>query len=235
MQNIEFFQGALFVGIILLVFGSAAWFLLVTFLRRFRAVRRPLVPRQKRLRWISWIGACIGTACFLYGYFIEPFWPEITHVQISSQKIKKPSKPIRLVLISDMHSDPQARLEERLPDLIAAQKPDVILFAGDAVNSPPGLPNFKRCFARLSRARSRIDLFCAGHVHGGQVALPFYGALVTLSRFGKQYERGLYHVGSMFMYVSRGIGMEGGVAPRVRFCSRPEITVIDLVPAGISL
>ena len=76
----------------------------------------------------------------------------------------------------------------------------------------------------------RIDLFCAGHVHGGQVALPFYGALVTLSKFGKQYESGVYQVGPMGMYVSRGLGMEGGSAPRVRFCSRPEIAVIELAP-----
>jgi predicted MPP superfamily phosphohydrolase len=32
------------------------------------------------------------------------------------------------------------------------------------------------------------------------------------------------------MYVSRGIGMEGGAAPRVRFWARPEVTVIDVAP-----
>src|SRR5262249_18089954 len=37
---------------------------------------------------------------------------------------------------------------------------------------------------------SRVDLMCAGHTHGGQVALPFYGALLTLSKFGKRFERG---------------------------------------------
>jgi predicted MPP superfamily phosphohydrolase len=76
----------------------------------------------------------------------------------------------------------------------------------------------------------RVDLLCSGHVHGGQIALPFYGALVTLSKYGKQYEAGLYRAGPMWMYVSRGIGMEGSRSPRVRFCSRPEIAVIDVVP-----
>ena len=33
------------------------------------------------------------------------------------------------------------------------------------------------------------------------------------------------------MYVSRGIGMEGMRFPRVRFCSRPEVALIELVPA----
>jgi len=79
------------------------------------------------------------------------------------------------------------------------------------------------------------DLFLAGHTHGGQVCLPLYGALVTLSRYGKKYESGLFHEGpdgATAMYVSRGLGEEGGWAPRVRFYCRPEITVIDLVGTG---
>ncbi len=79
----------------------------------------------------------------------------------------------------------------------------------------------------------RVDLMCAGHTHGGQVALPFYGALLTFSKYGKKYERGLYATDEGFpMYVSRGVGMEGWYAPRVRFCSRPEIALIELVPAA---
>jgi predicted MPP superfamily phosphohydrolase len=71
---------------------------------------------------------------------------------------------------------------------------------------------------------------CAGHIHGGQVALPFYGALVTLSRTGKTYESGLYRVGGTWLHVSRGLGMEGGHIPRVRFWARPEVTVIEAYP-----
>lgn len=77
-----------------------------------------------------------------------------------------------------------------------------------------------------------FDLYLAGHTHGGQVALPFYGALVTFSRYGKKYEAGRYDLGPTTLYVSRGIGMEGGAAPRVRFWAPPEIVVIDLVPSG---
>jgi predicted MPP superfamily phosphohydrolase len=76
-----------------------------------------------------------------------------------------------------------------------------------------------------------VDLYCAGHTHGGQVALPLYGAMITLSKFGKRYESGLYHEANTWLYVNRGIGMEGGLAPRVRFWARPELTVIDIRPA----
>ncbi len=75
-----------------------------------------------------------------------------------------------------------------------------------------------------------IDLYLAGHTHGGQVRIPFYGALITNSRYGKTFEMGLYHLDQMTLFVSRGLGFTGGIAPRVRFLAAPEIVVIDLVP-----
>jgi len=77
---------------------------------------------------------------------------------------------------------------------------------------------------------SNVDLYLAGHTHGGQVCLPFYGAIITFSKFGKKYEAGRYKVGDAELYVNRGLGMEGGKAPRVRFFARPEIAVFDIVP-----
>jgi predicted MPP superfamily phosphohydrolase len=77
-----------------------------------------------------------------------------------------------------------------------------------------------------------VDLYLSGHTHGGQFRLPFYGALVTLSRFGKKYEAGMYTIGQTKLYVNRGIGLENSPAPKVRFCCRPEITVFDIKPLG---
>jgi uncharacterized protein len=82
-----------------------------------------------------------------------------------------------------------------------------------------------------SLADRKVDLHCAGHTHGGQVALPFYGAMVTASRYGKQFEAGLYHVHNTHLYINRGIGMEGH-SPRVRFCCRPEVSLIEIAPPG---
>ncbi|QRN96768.1 metallophosphoesterase family protein [Archangium violaceum] len=75
------------------------------------------------------------------------------------------------------------------------------------------------------------DLYLAGHTHGGQVRLPFYGAVLTMSRFDKKYEMGRYEVGQTTLFVSRGVGVEPH-APRIRFLCRPEIAVIDLVGTG---
>jgi predicted MPP superfamily phosphohydrolase len=74
------------------------------------------------------------------------------------------------------------------------------------------------------------DLYLAGHTHGGQIALPFYGAVITLSKFGKKYESGEYKVGDTVLYVNRGLGLAAGLNLKLRFLARPEITVFDLKP-----
>jgi len=53
-------------------------------------------------------------------------------------------------------------------------------------------------------------------------------ALATLSAFGKEFESGLHRVGDTWEYTNRGIGMEGGAAPRMRFAARPEVTLIEV-------
>jgi len=78
-----------------------------------------------------------------------------------------------------------------------------------------------------------VDLYLCGHTHGGQIALPFYGALVTFARFGKKYEAGMYHVDDIDLYVNRGVGMDDGLAPRVRFLVRPEIALFNIKPADV--
>jgi predicted MPP superfamily phosphohydrolase len=77
-------------------------------------------------------------------------------------------------------------------------------------------------------ARLGYDLQLSGHTHGGQVCLPFYGALFTGSLYGKQFESGLYQMNEMKLYITRGIGLEGAGAPRVRFLCPPEIILWEI-------
>jgi uncharacterized protein len=70
----------------------------------------------------------------------------------------------------------------------------------------------------------RVSLQLSGHSHGGQVRLPFYGAL-ALPWLGEHYDMGLYDIDGLKLYVNRGVGM---IAPYVRFNCRPEITEITL-------
>jgi len=78
--------------------------------------------------------------------------------------------------------------------------------------------------------KSGVDLYLAGHTHGGQVRLPFYGAIYTNSRYGKTFEMSLYQLEHTTLYVNRGLGFTGGSTPRIRFLAPPEVTLIELVP-----
>jgi predicted MPP superfamily phosphohydrolase len=313
ISTFEIVRVFLFVGAIVVVYAMAAWFLV-------GKVGRRLAPRafspHRLPAWVRRAIYCLasaGSICIAYAHYVEPYRVEVTHVTLSSEKLPAGSRPIRIVQISDLHCDPAPRLEESLPDLVAAEHPDAIVFTGDSVNSLAALPLLKRVLSRLAaiaptfavkgnwdawywrgvdlfadtgvvvlngagttlRVRESsvwiggvaveserllpqllsavpagvfsillyhapdliddveghdVDLYCAGHTHGGQVALPVYGALVTFSKFGKKYEGGLYRMGRAWLYVNRGIGMEGGGAPRVRFWARPEITVFEIGP-----
>jgi predicted MPP superfamily phosphohydrolase len=72
-------------------------------------------------------------------------------------------------------------------------------------------------------AERNIDLMIAGHTHGGQVRLPFLGAIFSGSLYGRKLQYGLYQLNQTLLFISRGIGLEGMGAPRVRFLCRPEI------------
>ncbi|MCU0519298.1 MAG: metallophosphoesterase [Anaerolineae bacterium] len=77
------------------------------------------------------------------------------------------------------------------------------------------------------------DLLIAGHTHGGQVRLPLIGPLLTLSSVPRSWAAGVTTIApGRTLIVSRGIGMERANAPRLRLLCRPELVVIDLVPAG---
>lgn len=77
-----------------------------------------------------------------------------------------------------------------------------------------------------------VSLYLCGHTHGGQVRLPFWGAIITNCESGKTYEAGLYRVGETSVFTSRGFGLEPKPAPQVRFLCRPEIARIRILPAG---
>lgn len=85
------------------------------------------------------------------------------------------------------------------------------------------------------------DLILAGHTHGGQLALPLHGALVTNCDLDPERAKGLHGwpgprpdapggAGSTWLHVSAGLGTSP-YAP-VRFACRPEATLITLTPAA---
>jgi predicted MPP superfamily phosphohydrolase len=79
--------------------------------------------------------------------------------------------------------------------------------------------------------QTHADLMLAGHTHGGQVRIPGLGPLLTYSKVPRAWASGLTQVApDQHLYVSRGIGMERGHAPRLRFLCRPELLILTLTP-----
>jgi predicted MPP superfamily phosphohydrolase len=70
------------------------------------------------------------------------------------------------------------------------------------------------------------DLVVSGHTHGGQVRLPFIGALVSNCTIPPRLARGLSRVGGAYLHVSPGLGTSK-YAP-FRLLCRPEATLLEL-------
>jgi predicted MPP superfamily phosphohydrolase len=81
-------------------------------------------------------------------------------------------------------------------------------------------------------AADGYELLLAGHTHGGQLCLPWYGTLVTNCGLDRERARGLHHHpadgSGPWLHVSAGLGTSPW-AP-VRFACRPEASLLTLVP-----
>ncbi len=66
-------------------------------------------------------------------------------------------------------------------------------------------------------------LILAGHTHGGQLRLPWFGAIL-LPIVHSERDVGLHNIGNARLYVSRGIGY----LAHARFLCRPELAVVTI-------
>lgn len=71
----------------------------------------------------------------------------------------------------------------------------------------------------------RVALTLAGHTHGGQVNIPFWGRPVVPSNFGERYAQGHVVEDGRHLYVTSGVGTS--IIP-VRFRVPPELVLITL-------
>ena len=106
------------------------------------------------------------------------------------------------------------------PDLNAA-------LYGIPADIPVVLLGHEPDFAKEVSLDGRVDLMLTGHSHGGQIRFPLIGSPFKAHE-AKQYDKGLYDVSGMWLYVNRGIGVITSVPLRLN-CP-PEITEFILVP-----
>ncbi len=261
-------------------------------------------------------------------WLIEPTWLEVTRAEIASSKIER---PLRIVVIADLQTEDFGEYEQGVLRLAFAEKPDVILWAGDYVQSPMPNEQYRKineflkanpyapplgayavagnvdspqwptmfegtdvvvvhqteafmlggvrltCLSlgdsynglfdllardipvraaieasaasasdqsgstayhiivghvpNFARGRNDGDLLLAGHTHGGQVRIPGIGPLIANCWVPRSWASGTTELGDgRRLIVSRGIGMERGEAPQIRFFCRPQLLVIELLP-----
>jgi uncharacterized protein len=71
----------------------------------------------------------------------------------------------------------------------------------------------------------RFELVLAGHMHDGQIALPYPGGKLRFAHLSARYQRGVYRSGRGVMHVSPGLGTT--FVP-FRLAARPEATELLL-------
>jgi len=266
----------------------------------------------RQRRWVALTSLAVGLmlpAVAYEAFVVEPHALSVTHHTVSSRKVRA---PFRIVVMADIQTDHVGDYERDVFERAAAEKPDLVLLAGDYlqlsgqpfeqerdrlqelmrmlkprlgvwavegnveprdwsrlfegtdvrvfnttqgealsdgiaitgltlddsfnvnIEVPPRGANFHIVLGHapdFSLGNVPADLLIAGHTHGGQVQLPLIGPLLTLSRVPRPWASGRTTLpGNRTLIVSRGIGMERGYAPRLRFLCRPELVVIDVVP-----
>jgi predicted MPP superfamily phosphohydrolase len=85
------------------------------------------------------------------------------------------------------------------------------------------LCHYPRVLDRLEPGR--FELVLAGHMHDGQIAIPYPGGKVRFAHLSARYQRGVYRSRAGVMHVSPGLGTT--FVP-FRFAARPEATELVL-------
>lgn len=91
------------------------------------------------------------------------------------------------------------------------------------MHNPDSFPNIPQSVA----------LSVAGHTHGGQVKMPFYGSVAAVipSKYGTRYVYGHVVEEGKHLVVSSGLGM---TALPIRFLTPPEISIVTLTNSKFS-
>lgn len=142
---------------------------------------------------------------------------DVTCLSNESRVIRLPGRRTLVLTGLDLRTSRFAEASVVRKALAAAPKGDRRIVIGHA-------PDF---VAKLPQP-SRIDLALAGHTHGGQIVIPGFGPPITFSQLPRRYAGGLNRYRDTPLHVSRGIGMERGSAPQVRFLCPPEICLINV-------
>ena len=140
-------------------------------------------------------------------------WADLNNARTT---IKAGGRSIELVGVDDPHVE-----RDRYETVAGPADPSVDVRIGLTHSPEPRLLD--------AMADDGFELLLAGHTHGGQVCVPFYGALVTNCGLDRRMAKGLHRwpYSEAFLHVSAGLGTSP-TAP-VRFACPPEASILTLV------
>jgi uncharacterized protein len=151
--------------------------------------------------------------------FSSAGWLDLTNVR---GRLKVDGHELEFAGVDDPH------LRRDRYDLVAGPPDPAASLSLGILHAP-----YRRVLDRM--AADGFPLIIAGHTHGGQLCVPFYGALVTNCDLDRGRAKGLSRYGDetdpSWLHVSAGLGTSP-FAP-VRFACPPEATLITLVPAPV--
>jgi uncharacterized protein len=157
-------------------------------------------PHRRRRR------AEAGRAPELIAQLEADGWQDLTNVR---HEIELDGLPIELLGLDDAHI--------RWHDLTVAPRRSPERLGVAVMHSPDSAPE---------TAALGYELMVAGHTHGGQVCVPFDGAIVTNCSMPRRLVAGLIRMGGSVLHTSPGLGTSK-YAP-FRFACRPEATLLEL-------
>jgi predicted MPP superfamily phosphohydrolase len=93
--------------------------------------------RRKGFRWALALFLLLGAAAGVDALLIEPYWIEVTHHELHGAV----ATPLKIAHLSDIHTYGFGRRERRVIEILAEEKPDIILITGDSPGRWLGRPN----------------------------------------------------------------------------------------------
>lgn len=86
---------------------------------------------KRILRWVVLTAAVLA---LIDGFFVEPFWIEVTHQTIQGGV----TSPIKIAELSDIHTRGIGPREKKMFAILEAEKPDLIVVTGDTIGNKNG-------------------------------------------------------------------------------------------------
>jgi predicted MPP superfamily phosphohydrolase len=92
------------------------------------AASAPPAARKSCAR-VIWVILLVFATIVAYAFLVEPYWVEVTHYEIQGQV----AAPLKIAHLTDLHTHGIGRRERRMLEILAEEKPDLIVITGDSL------------------------------------------------------------------------------------------------------